>query len=119
MPCFARTYQPCSLAASSWASTCRQVSQPRSRSTPAAPPPPAVESSWAVVNVEPGDTLWDILARHYGGATVELVWATVAANPEIDDPNLIFVGQQIVLPQRPDTAVVPPVEPTEPVPPVQ
>ena len=78
-----------------------------------------LETSSAVVNVERGDTLWDIVDHHYGGATAELVWATVAANPEIDDPNLIFVGQQIVLPPRPGTAVAPPAEPTEPVPPAQ
>ena len=44
------------------------------------------EATWTVVTVREGDTLWDIVDEHYGDATAELVWATVEANPEIDDP---------------------------------
>ena len=83
---------------------------------PAHPTSPSISASSTVVTVQRGDTLWDIVDDHYGGATAELVWATVAANPDIDDPNLIFVGQQIVLPPLPGSPATPPVEPTETVP---
>lgn len=56
------------------------------------------EATWTVVTVREGDTLWDIVDEHYGNATAELVWATVEANPEIDDPALIHPGQLITLP---------------------
>jgi nucleoid-associated protein YgaU len=82
----------------------------------AAATPGSAHSTWAVVTVERGDTLWDIVDRHYGGATAELVWATVAANPDIEDPNLIFVGQQITLPPRAGEHPPPPVEPPAAVP---
>lgn len=66
------------------------------------PPPVAAdvrgEATWAVVTVGRGDTLWDIVDRHYGHATADLVWATVEANPGLSDPNLIFAGQLITLP---------------------
>ena len=77
------------------------------------------EATWAVVTVQPGDTLWDIVDRHYGHATAELVWATVDANPAIDDPDLIYPGQQITLPPEPATSPIraAAMAPTEPVPP--
>ena len=56
------------------------------------------EATWTVVTVREGDTLWDIVDEHYGDATAELVWATVEANPEIDDPAVILPGQLITLP---------------------
>jgi nucleoid-associated protein YgaU len=56
------------------------------------------EATWSVVGVREGDTLWDIVDEHYGNATAELVWATVEANPEIDDPAVILPGQLIMLP---------------------
>jgi phage tail protein X len=65
---------------------------------PAERPPVAGESTWTVVTVRAGDTLWDIVDTHYGTATAELVWATVEANPELDDPALIYPGQLITLP---------------------
>ena len=86
------------------------------------PVTPAVrgEATWAVVTVQRGDTLWDIVNRHYGHATADLVWATVEANPGLDDPNLIFAGQQITLPPAADQSptVTPPVEPSALPPPV-
>lgn len=76
------------------------------------------EATWAVVTVERGDTLWDIVDRHYGHATADLVWATVEANPGLDDPNVIYPGQQITLPPTTDRAptVIPSVRPA-PLPP--
>ncbi len=76
------------------------------------------EATWSVVTVARGDTLWEMVDRHYGHATAELVWAVVDANPGLDDPNLIHIGQTITLPPAPGTTVgpttpsIPPVGPT-------
>lgn len=76
------------------------------------------EATWSVVTVQRGDTLWDIVDRHYGHATSELVWATVDANPDIDDPNLIYPGQQITLPPATNGTPIPvPTVQPEPMPP--
>jgi nucleoid-associated protein YgaU len=61
-------------------------------------PVPKGESSWSAVTVRRGDTLWEIVDRHYGNATAELIWAVVDANPEIENPDLIHAGQVITLP---------------------
>jgi nucleoid-associated protein YgaU len=66
--------------------------------TPLIPSKVGGEASWSVVTVQRGDTLWDIVDRHYGEATADLVWMVVAANPHLEDPSLIFAGQQITLP---------------------
>ena len=47
----------------------------------------------AVYRVVQGDTLWAIALRH--GVTLQ---ALLAANPGIKNPNLIQVGQQVVIP---------------------
>ena len=54
--------------------------------------PPTVK----VYVVQKGDTLFKIAQRF--GTTVE---AILKANPEIKDPNLIFVGQKILIPAPP------------------
>jgi phage tail protein X len=80
---------------------------------------PAVdgEATWTVVTVQRGDTLWGIVDRHYGHATADLVWATVDANPDLTDPNLIFAGQLITLPPSPnDRPTAAPTTPTSPTP---
>jgi phage tail protein X len=84
---------------------------------PAERPPVTGESTWTVVTVRAGDTLWDIVDAHYGEATAELVWATVEANPEIDDPALIYPGQLITLPP-PAIGTLPTLAPEEAPPPV-
>lgn len=84
---------------------------------PAERPPVTGESTWTVVTVRAGDTLWDIVDAHYGEATAELVWATVEANPEIDDPALIQTGQLITLPP-PAIGTLPTLSPDETPPPV-
>jgi phage tail protein X len=85
---------------------------------PAMPPPPEItgEATWAVVQVQKGDTLWEIVERHYGHADAELVYATVDANPAIENPNLIFPKQLITLPPAPDSAAAPTEGPSPPVP---
>ena len=55
---------------------------------PVAPPEEPI-----VYTVQPGDTLSGIAFRH--GVTVN---ALLAANPDIVNPNMIFVGQQIQIP---------------------
>ena len=54
--------------------------------------PPVPEPGYIIYVVQPGDTLYD-LARRFG-TTVD---AIVAAN-DIQDPNLIYVGQMLRIP---------------------
>ncbi len=63
--------------------------QPSARSS-------AEPTSYLVVE---GDTLWDVLAAHYGPASVtaELVWDVAAAN-HLEDPDTIYPGQHLHLP---------------------
>lgn len=49
--------------------------------------------------VQQGDTMWRIAAKHEVG-TSELI----AANPQVEDPNLIYPGQELTIPEE-DTAV--------------
>ena len=79
-----------------------------SRALPPTPPPEiAGEATWAVVQVQTGDSLWEIVERHYGHADAELVYATLDANPTIENPNLIYPGQLITLPPAPGSTPAP------------
>ncbi|MCU1395319.1 MAG: hypothetical protein JWM34_3747 [Ilumatobacteraceae bacterium] len=80
------------------------ANQPVDVATPDAAPSYAPESTITVVR---GDTLWDLseteletagIARPSGRDVVEYVHEVVAANPIIAEPNLIYPGQQFVLP---------------------
>ncbi len=71
-------------------------------------PVPRGESSWSAVTVQRGDTLWEIVDRHYGHATGELIWEVVDANPEIENPDLIYAGQVITLPPLGGAEVIEP-----------
>jgi nucleoid-associated protein YgaU len=71
-----------------------------------APEPPAAGSVAGVsvdaeavttYRVVKGDTLWDILERHYGYVDAELVRAVAAWNG-LENPSLIYADQQIRLP---------------------
>jgi LysM repeat protein len=84
----------------------KQVQKPASvasTSTPVvkladATPAVVVQSQPAVQRyvVAPGDTLWTISARSYGvGAEFTRI---VQANPTITDPNQIFVGESLIIP---------------------
>lgn len=69
---------------------------------PAAPVMPAQVR----VVVGPDDTVWDIAVAHYGFCDQSIV-ELVAAASGLADPNLIFVGQVLVLPPLPVAAAVP------------
>lgn len=62
---------------------------------PPAPPPPSYGYSGSYV-VQYGDTL-----RKIGDRFGFTVWELLSANPQIWNPNLIYVGQVINLPYRP------------------
>jgi LysM repeat protein len=65
-------------------------------SSPAPPParsqPPA-PSTMDEYTVVAGDTLWDIAARHAIGLAL-----LVAANPQIRDPDLVRIGDHVMIP---------------------
>jgi nucleoid-associated protein YgaU len=47
----------------------------------------------------PGDSLWEIAARHLGDGNQ---WRDIAAlNPQLSDPNRIYAGQDLRLPAHP------------------
>ena len=51
------------------------------------------------VTVKPGDTLWQIARREYGGAhTGKMVYEILAVNPEIGRDCVIRPGQRVRLP---------------------
>ena len=51
------------------------------------------------VTVQPGNTLWGISRRHYGGGRF-YVWIYDANADKIRDPDLIYPGQVFVIPDR-------------------
>ncbi len=51
------------------------------------------------VTVQPGNTLWGISRRHYGGGRF-YVWIYDANADRIRDPDLIYPGQVFVIPDR-------------------
>jgi hypothetical protein len=72
--------------------------------------PAAVYASGRVHIVEKGDTLWDI-SSHY--LYDPFVWPQVwSANREIENPHLIYPGQEIVIPEKVVRAAPAPTEPT-------
>jgi nucleoid-associated protein YgaU len=68
--------------------------------TPPPTPTPTPEPTTVTHTIAPGDTLFGIAVQY--GVTVEQI---LAANPQITNPNLIQVGQVIVIP--PDDFPVP------------
>jgi LysM repeat protein len=72
------------------------------------PPPSYPPPGYATYVVQPGDTLGNIAAR--AGTTV---YAIMSVNPQITNPNIIYVGQVINMP----AGVYPPPPPSYPPPP--
>jgi len=60
-------------------------------------PPAAVGEATRTIVVRAGDTLWDIAAAQLGDATR---WPEIVAlnADKIEDPRLIFPGEELVLP---------------------
>lgn len=56
--------------------------------------PPAVQDTYTVVK---GDTLWELARKYYGDP--QLAYKMATAN-NITNPNLIFPGQELVLPEK-------------------
>jgi general secretion pathway protein A len=50
------------------------------------------------ITVQEGDTLHDLIVRHYGRYNWTLEQKVLSANPSIENPNLIFISQRINLP---------------------
>jgi len=67
------------------------------------PPPPAVCSGF-YYTVRAGDSLF-LIGRRYGCTVAQLL----AANPQITDPNVIYIGQVICVPRC--HVALPPTEP--------
>jgi nucleoid-associated protein YgaU len=65
---------------------------------PLAPPVPPAPGHLARHFVRPGETLWAIAAQQYGYPTV---YQDIAGANRIGDPDLIFPGQELVLPAVP------------------
>ncbi len=50
------------------------------------------------IRVTVGDTLTDLAVRHYGNAGSRVLAMIKAANPWLDDPDVIWIGRILVLP---------------------
>jgi nucleoid-associated protein YgaU len=50
------------------------------------------------LRVAEGDTLTDLAVRYYGSASPKVLAMIKAANPWLNDPNVIWVGRTLVLP---------------------
>ncbi|MEW6522884.1 MAG: LysM domain-containing protein [Bacillota bacterium] len=67
------------------------------------PPPPPLTCSGFYYTVRAGDSLF-LIGRRYGCSVSQMM----AANPQIHDPNVIYVGQVICVPR---CVALPPAEP--------
>jgi general secretion pathway protein A len=72
---------------------------------PQARPPAAAESSYATIlgqlALQPNETLSRIIQRVYGGYSSRYFKSFIIANPDIEDPDRVAVGQIIFLPAIP------------------
>lgn len=63
-----------------------------------------VNQSYTKITVQPGDNLWMLSAEHLGTDNAEQILDFItqiqALNPEITDPNLIYPGQDLQLPEK-------------------
>jgi len=73
----------------------------------ASPYPPQQAAEQKVHIVVRGDTLWKLAAQYFGDPSL---WKLILeANPQLEDPNRLVVGQKLVIPSPPQ----PPVPPEE------
>lgn len=66
--------------------------------TDVVPGPQKMDKDARVAVVQGGDTLYRIILQNYGDYTGQLLVRVLKQNPEIGDPDRIFVGQEIELP---------------------
>jgi nucleoid-associated protein YgaU len=62
---------------------------------------PAAAPRHASVQIRPGDTFHDLAAKYLGSE--DRTWELIHANPQIKDPNNLYVGQTIYLPSHQPT----------------
>jgi nucleoid-associated protein YgaU len=63
---------------------------------PSLPPKPVPAPRHATVQIRPGDTFHDLAAKYLGSE--DRTWELIHANPQIKDPDNLFVGETIYLP---------------------
>ncbi|MEO6030181.1 MAG: AAA family ATPase [Candidatus Binatia bacterium] len=82
-------------------------SSPTDEPTAGRTPSPEAEEARRI-RVSEGDNLTELARHYYGNATPRTLAAIRAANPWLDDPNVIWVGKVLVLPViSPSPAVSP------------
>lgn len=57
---------------------------------------PAAAPGRTAIHIRAGDTFHDLAARYLGSK--DRAWDLIKANPQIDDPNVLYVGETIYLP---------------------
>ena len=68
---------------------------------PSLAPKPAAAARHATVLIRRGDTFHDLAAKYLGSK--DRTWELIHANPQIKDPNNLYVGQTIYLPAHQPT----------------
>jgi type II secretory pathway predicted ATPase ExeA len=68
---------------------------------PSLAPKPVAAPRHATVLIRPGDTFHDLAAKYLGSQ--DRTWELIHANPQIKDPNNLYVGQTIYLPAHQPT----------------
>jgi type II secretory pathway predicted ATPase ExeA len=68
---------------------------------PSLAPKPAAAPRHATVQIRRGDTFHDLAAKYLGSE--DRTWELIHANPQIKDPNNLYVGQTIYLPAHQPT----------------
>ncbi len=68
---------------------------------PSLAPKPVAARRHTTVQIRPGDTFHDLAAKYLGSK--DRTWELIHANPQIKDPNNLYVGQTIYLPAHQPT----------------
>jgi type II secretory pathway predicted ATPase ExeA len=75
------------------------VTNANSHAMPIAPQKPAAAPARAAIHIHPGDTFHDLATKYLGSK--DRAWELIKANPQIHDPNVLYVGETIYLPSTP------------------